>query len=335
MLVGELREKLSKLKKEELIKLAVEFYKLVPKAKKENYELDDLINNPQKGKKKKSKSQDSLALMKKEIPEFLEHVRDQCYLYPNSIVSKKERPKWRFKVKRWYKGLININRLDANLALQSKLLTDLYELICESCAYDYFTAYDPFQSIEIYQTDFYKSVIILLQEAHGKKEPVKQGIELIVNNALGPNTLYSELMVVLISTLDVPDLKYDGIQITEELLKSLDFKPEGKKQARSMFGSNDSYKKIELNNNLAELGYRFHASLFELDEAVDFFKRYYRDKKEISLYVLVKLLTETRQKEEIKKQISLAIQKGVKPRERLLKLRNRIREDGEIPDYWR
>ena len=34
MKVAELREKLSKLKKEEVIRLAAEFYKLVPKIKK-------------------------------------------------------------------------------------------------------------------------------------------------------------------------------------------------------------------------------------------------------------------------------------------------------------
>lgn len=58
MKVGELREKLSTLKKDKIIKLASEFYKLIPKAKKEDYDLDQLIlNYPLKKQKLKSKDQ--------------------------------------------------------------------------------------------------------------------------------------------------------------------------------------------------------------------------------------------------------------------------------------
>ena len=51
MKVAELREKLSQLKKEDIIKLSVEFYKLIPKAKKEDYDLDAFINIPNKKKR--------------------------------------------------------------------------------------------------------------------------------------------------------------------------------------------------------------------------------------------------------------------------------------------
>lgn len=47
MKVDELRAKLFQLEKHDIICLAVEFYKLVPKTKKEDYNLDILIDKPE------------------------------------------------------------------------------------------------------------------------------------------------------------------------------------------------------------------------------------------------------------------------------------------------
>jgi len=99
MKVGELREKLAKLKKEELIKLAAEFYKLIPKSKKEDYDLDGLINNPQQKKKTNSKASVSLETLQQTINKFIADAKEQYYLMPNRVVPKKERSTWRFKVK--------------------------------------------------------------------------------------------------------------------------------------------------------------------------------------------------------------------------------------------
>jgi len=65
--------------------------------------------------------------------------------------------------------------------LQSKLLCNLYELICESCGYEYFSAYDPFQSIGIEQSTFYLSDLYETEEGisfyhkyyHEDKEEIK------------------------------------------------------------------------------------------------------------------------------------------------------------------
>ncbi len=56
MKVAGLREKISKLDKEEIARLAVEFYKLIPKSKKEDYNIDELISNPKKIKEELEKA---------------------------------------------------------------------------------------------------------------------------------------------------------------------------------------------------------------------------------------------------------------------------------------
>ena len=334
MKVGELREKLAKLKKDEIIKLAVEFYKAIPKSKKEDRDIDELVNNPHKKKKTRSKSQLSIELIEFEVYEFIDNARDQYYLIPNRIVPKKERATWRFKVKKWYKELINTKRTDLNLALQSRLLSDLYELICESCGYQYFTAYDSFQSIGVEQREFYKSVITLLQEAKGKRESLEKGIKLIIDNYLNRYTLYSELMEVLISTLTVPDLKYYGIEIVKKLLVEANLKSNPKKKNKGWGHSAEEYKKKRRIQNLAELGYRLSASLFEFDEAIAFYKKNYKgEDAEVRLYVLVHLLFQKGEKDRIVNEIEAAIKKRIKPREGLLKLLKEIKEKGELPKY--
>lgn len=332
MKVSELREKLSKLKKDEVVKIASEFYKLIPKSKKEDYDVDSYIDNSGK-KKKSSKPEKEIRLQQLEIEvnTFIENARNQYYLIPNRVIPKKERSKWRFKVKRWYKELTNKKRNDENLELQSKLLCNLYELICESCGYEYFSAYDPFQSIGIEQSTFYLSVIHMLQESEGKTDTLKPSIELIINNYLNRYTLYSELMVDLIGTLDNVDLKYKGVKISEDLINLIDNAPSKKEK---YYFSSEEFRKKRKKNNLAELGLRLYADLHETEEGISFYHKYYDESnEEIKLYVLIRILFGLRDKENIEKEIEEAINRGIKLRSKLVDLLNEIKRNDKLPRY--
>jgi hypothetical protein len=334
MKVAELRAKLAKMKKEEITKLAVEFYKLVPKAKKEDYGLDNLINNPNEKKQTaNAKSQLGLADMEAEIKQFLEHARAQYYLAPNRIVPKKERSKWRFKVKRWYKELTNRKREDFNLAKQSELLLELYELISEACGYEYFSAYDPFQSIGITQSEFFRATISLMQEAEGKNETLKKGINLIMDNYLSRESLYSFMMREFIATLSVPALREKGIEIVKSLIIQNGFTPPKDKKNR-WFSSNSEFLKEEKHNNLTEFGFRLYVSLHETEEGIKFYQaNHYSLREEVKLYILVSLLFEERKKKEIKTVIEQGIKNGIEPRDKLLIMLKGINENDQLPQY--
>jgi len=333
--VKELREKLGKLKKEEIIKLAVEFYKLVPKVKKEDNALDSLINNPNEKKSKKNTSaQISLSEIETEVNTFIENAKEQYYLYPNRIVPKKERSTWRFKVKKWYKELINTKRTDANLKQQATILWNLYELLSEACGYNYFSAYDPFQSVGIEQREFYRSVLILFQEAEGKNILTEKGIELIVNNYLNRYTLYSGLMSELIALLDIPDLKNQAIKNAKKLILKNGFKPEGRTKKNRWSFRDGEFEKKERHNNLVEFVFRLYIGLFELKEATVFFNENYCDgDDEIKLYVLIRILFGFNEKEIIKEELDAAIERGIEPRESLLTVLNSINKDNILPQY--
>ncbi len=329
MKVGELRNKLSTMKKEEIIKIASEFYKLIPKNKKEDYNIDSYLDNSKTKKIKIIKKDEiSLALMKEEIPKFIDNAKNQYYLIPNNIVPKKERSKWRFKVKKWYKELINKEREDKDIETQAKLLCDLYSLLCESCMFIYFSGYDSFSSVGVEQIDFYKSVIDLLQEDKGKIDSLKTSIELIINNELNRYTLYSNLMIEFINTLDNVDLKYKAIQITEEVFKNLNYKSIKNRPDLN------SYKIQDTKNNLAELGLRLYLKLYEIENGIDFFHKYYNEEnKEIKLYVLIRILFYEKETQKIKEELQKAIKNGIELRDSLINLLEYINKNNDLPNF--
>jgi hypothetical protein len=338
MKVDELRGKLSTLEKADIIKLAIEFYKLVPKAKKEDYNLDALINSPDEKKAKISVETQSVSLedIEKEVNEFIVNAKAQYYLIPNRIISKQDRAKWRFTVKAWYKELINTKRTNWDIEKQADVIKNLYQLLCESCHFQYFSGDDTFQSVGVPQTDFYRTVMQLIEQSRGKIGVINVGINLIVDNSLNRYTLYSSLMVEFVNILAIPDAKYKALDMTIKLLEknNLTIDTNSKKNYGS-YNSSDYYKRTR-NNNLAEMGFRLYASLFEYDEAIQFYKKYaYERDNEVKLYVLIRLLFEFKQKEYIQSEIEKALKEGIKVRESLLKLKDTIEQAQELPQYMR
>ena len=337
MKVAELREKLSKLGKEEVARLAVEFYKLIPKSKKEDYNIDELITNPKKSKAKSKKTDEiRLAEMQVDIKDFVKNARDMCYISPNRIVPKKERAGWRFKVKRWHKELIKKDRTDSDHKLQAKLLRELYELLCESFHYQYFTAYDTFESVGVDQAQFFADIIDLYHEANGKLNTIEIGIHLMADNPLNRYTLDSELMEILIAKHDLPDLKYKGIEYAKMLIKKKGYQPKPKTQRSYGADFYDEYRKKEYHNNLTEMVVRLYLSLFESKDAIEFFNNNYYEKSrpdDIKLYILIRILISYELKTEIKEELEKARAYGVELRDGLIKLLQIIENEDKLPEY--
>ena len=335
MKVNELREKMAKLSKDDVSKLAVEFYKLIPKSKKEDYDIDGMISNPGKKKEATKKTEElSILDMNNDIKDFIDNARGSCYISPNRIVPKKERATWRFKVKKWYKELIKTNRADANLELQARILKDLYELLCESCHYQYFSAYDTFESIGVDQAEFFVSVIDMHHKASGKLNSLEMSIRLVVDNSLNRYTLFSELMEIVIAKHNLPDLKYKAIDICKALLQEHELKTRTQDKKKSGFSSFAEYYAKEKHNNMVEFVLRFHLNLFESKEGMNYFNSFYKEKSpEIKLYVLVKVLFEYKLSDEIRDEIESKIKSGVNPRNGLMELLSILESGNPLPEY--
>lgn len=334
MKVGELREKLANYKKEELIKIAAEFYKQLPKAKKEA--LQNLIENPAAKPTSVRKAGLTLAELKDETEVFILNAKEGNYIKPNQMVPKKDRSKWRFLVKQLYKALSKHNRPDKDLGLQVQLLSGLYGVLCQAESLSYFTTQSPFNSVGINKDQFFESILFLIELNEGKAAVVDKGIDLMYAHSFGGYSEYKSLQAAFEEFLTIPDLKYQAIEKATQLLKINGFAPPKKNAKKSYYSYKREGKiKENKNNNLTTLGFAMHLSLFEYDEAIAFFhQHYYADQEDVKLYVLVKLLFDAGLKDQIKQQVKQAVKRGVQPRPRVMDLLKIILNDDELPIYF-
>lgn len=319
---------------EEQLKLAItEIYKAIPKAIKESKDIDSIILNPENyiaaNRKSKKKSQvPDIELLRIDTETFIEFAQNQFYSTPNQFVSKKERPKWRFVVKRIYKELFLASQNEANLPDAAELLEKLYNLMCYSCKYTIFNSYDSFESIGIQQKEFFSKVLFLKYQIEPKNIFIKNALQLVLDNSLNRYTLYADLIEVIISFLKSTDMIEMAIKQTNSLLQK------EKKTSNSIAGYS-KYDKEQNINTLAEFGFFCYVKLFEMDKAIDFYKiNCVRSNEEVALYVLLKLLFSINEKDCFMREYENAIQIGVKPRKELAQMYNFAKETGNLPEYF-
>ena len=235
----------------------------------------------------------------------------------------------RFKVKAWYKELNDVKNPRLDVVKQAEILTNLYELMCNG--YDYFSSDDVFQSIGIGRVEFFYAALQFIDKSEGKAGIANKGISLMVNNS----SEYSGLMGELINMLEIPEAKYDAIEVTKKMLSEL-MPPKvlSKKSAISYYYDSEEYKKREKINRLAKLGFEIYASLFEYEEATQFFKQYaVETDDEVKLAILIGLLFKEKQIDYIKTELEAAQKQGIQLRKSLEKLLQTINEKGILPNH--
>ena len=321
---------------EEQLRVAItEIYKAIPKSVKESKDIDSIIKNPDDFIQSRQKGAirqriPDIESLKSNTETFIQFAKNGYYLSPNSFVSKKERPKWRFTVKRLYKELILSSQYESKLNLATELLEKLYNLLSYSCKYTLFNSYDSFQSVGIEQKNFFNRLLFLKYQIEPKRTFIDNALKLMINNTANRYTLYSSLIEVILSYLKTTDLLEMAIEENDTLLQIEKEKPVSK--------SADGYSKYEKErniNNLAEFGFYCYAKLFEMDKAIECFKRNWIEfNEEVKLFVLLRLLFSLNQKECFLREYEEAIHKGVKPRRELNKMYHFTKESGQLPEYF-
>jgi len=334
MKIGELRDKLKKLKKDELIKVASEFYKLIPRAKRLEYDLEALVTNPEgeQKAKKTDKAKVTLTKLKKEVETFIEHAEEGYYYERNSVVPKKKRIGWRFRVKKWYEELINQKREDKDLPLQIALLKQLYEVLEEGgdC---YFTAEDPFSSVGIHEAAFLNGIFILIEADEGKVGVAEKGMNLII-------TYYDDFFAYaviesFIAMMNTPDLKYIAIKsIKKEITELQGLPPLDTTGRDSYINSKQMEYRQELNNVLTIVATELYLSLFEYDEAVALHQAHYKDNESDKLVSILALLEVEKLYPQMKKVMEDAVNDGMQLDNRLLSVFEKLKAGKKLPNNW-
>ncbi len=219
MKVTELRKLLNDANEEVLKKTIVEVYKHVPTSKKQD--VDVAIENVLSGnpiKKVKPVEKVDYAKLSAEINCFLENAYAQYYYVPNKVVSKKERPKWRFHVKRYVKEFDKVS-IDNDFYKEAvELLIKLYRMMCYACDYYLFSSTDTFQSVGISQYDFFE---LITKKALAKgitEEAITTLILCSATGGLSRNSMYVEQEMLLLSYLHTNDVLQLTVNKSKELV---------------------------------------------------------------------------------------------------------------------
>jgi len=337
MKIGELRSAIKTHNKEQLETLVAELYKLVPKDKKEDYDIDSWIKNPPvKGKKKPEKTKKVRPIndIAQEVEFFSSNAYAQNYLAPNQSIPKKDRPKWRFVVKRLYKEIQTALDAGNNPIACLDELEKLYQVLTYACHWQIFSAYDPFESVGIAQREFFDKIVTLYRNHTDLEEFINKSIKLIIDNPLNRYTLYTELIGIFIEKCNTSDLLNMSIEQTGVIRKEVLKEPDDENTRMSFFGNKDgmSFMKQTKLNNLTEIGFTAKVALFDYDAAIQYFQEHHiqRD-EEVKLYILIKLLFNNKLKDQIVKVIEG--NQHLKPRKALTDLLQHIKKTGKLPNY--
>jgi hypothetical protein len=329
MKISELRTRLDRTSLEDLKRVFVEIYRALPKKTRENLGIDELLKNPATGragiKQNKAPAQTvDIDELQAELGAFLIDAYAQNYFKPNLFIPKAQRPKWRFKVKRFFNEINSTVANPGNIEKAGALLESLYDMLCYACDFVLFSAYDPFQSVGIAQTEFLDAVLGLKAEHLELVQFIDHGLLLVRDSRLNRYTLGSNLVQVLVDRLRTPESLELAIERATKLHRETDPAPGEKREYSSADGP----------IRLAEFGFLAYVKLSDYDRAIDFFKSHYTGRDpEMSLFVLLQWLRSLRREDLWQREYEKAVEAGIKPRDRLSDAHHHLKSHGELPRY--
>ena len=283
MLVNELKQELKKYKSEEKDKIIVELYKKIPKSIKEDYDIDNFIINLNDIKLKENKSL-SIDELNKQVTYFIECASSRLYAQPNRIINKKERSNWRFKAKRFYKELNSFLPNTKDGLIATYLLTKLYYLLSYGTNYLTFSSFNTFGALGVRQSEYLENIMKRKLILGAKEEIMKDCVNLI-DTYYDPEISHIDMIYTFVSCLNTIDLKNMAIKVIEE--KILDKK--SKMSDKKSFNYN--YELETMINYLTECALIIFIALYEVDNGIKFFHKYYIEKYiEVKEYILLEFL---------------------------------------------
>ena len=316
MKVQELRELLKAADREFLEKAFVESYKHFTKNQKEEADqiIKDILSgiNPNKAKKKAEIPFESL---KQEITVFIENARAQNYLFPNRIIPKNQRSKWRFLVKNYLKELEKVSQENENYGEAVNLLIELYRLISDACSYDFFSTDDAFRSIGWKQEDFFRLVVKGVLGTGYTRENISNLIIYASTDGLSAESLHENQQIVLLSELKTTDAKYIALEEAKKLVEeNAEKHNELKKYDRQKYVLEDKI------SNFSDMVLMIHIVLAELEEGISYYFKVNKEwQKEIILYRALCLAEWLNEDDSWLQIYEYGIRKKIKPREELVR----------------
>lgn len=334
MKIAEVRNTIKNYKKDDLQYLVAELYKLVPKQKLKENDVDEMIlhveevRSAPKVKKKTVKEAEPIDSLVKEIDEFIEDARDEKYWRPNSKISKKERPKFRFKVKAYFNALTENYKEGEDARKAAEALMDLYELMCYGSVYHLTNSVDQFGSAGIPQTVFLDEVLCKCFSVSKDEEMIKNALMLVSERGVSREWGHDNLEQILLLNLNESSMQKKAIEIAKEIHEKY------KKNAEPNFSfyyvpDMDAYR----SEIMSDMVLCIHFKRGEYDEGIRYYKDHfvaYRKNREIMYYCLYEWLERFDLREYWIQEYENEIKEGVQPRENIKKQYEYLKEHQEF-----
>ena len=319
MKVDELRTVLNQYDATVLKEIIVALYKKIPKSKKEDDGLDELLQNYSREKAKapvKEKPVDFYTL-ESDVEQFIEYAAQQYYFAPNQYVRKEKRSKWRFEVKRFIKELLTVKGEDGEAA--AGLLVGIYDMLSYGCNFYIFSTDNPFSAVGYAQTELLQIVLSKIFYNGFDETTVKTAVFLTLDSNVDRVTLHSELLTTLISILKTPEAKELALPQCVEYYNGYD-SFQAAKQAFKYTGVSNKYRKERHKNFAVELFTKIKFCLYEYDDGIAYFRKHFiENEKEVALYYLLSFLADYELNDIWIREYERACASGIKPRDSLQK----------------
>ena len=289
MKIRELRKELEKHDNKELKDIIVYIYKLLPKRKLEDYDVDEYLTKKKEIDKKKKENIDepiSIEDLKVKVHNFIVTVDYGYYANPNKIISKTQRSNWRFTVKRFYKELNSINPNSEDGIWATDALIKLFKRLSLGTYILRFPNWNTFEALGVLQSNYYDNIINRVCSKSYSRENLKKCIDLL-SVYKSSSELSINMYNVFLSYLKTTDIREITIGLLKEKIENLN------EYAKKIKDSTDLYYLNENINYMVYLITSIYFKLCETDKGIKFFHKNYNERdKEVKEYQLLNIIEE-------------------------------------------
>ena len=256
---------------EEKDKIIIELYKRIPKRVKEEYDIDGYLKNIKVNENTKKEKEVKLTFdeLASEVNYFLECAWNELYSEPNRIISKSERSKWRFKAKKYYKELSNIDINSEYYDESNKLLIELFKVLSRGTNYLLFSNWETFRAVQISQEDFF-DLIMKRVLVNFNKENLETIVKLLEVDKDPYGSLYKVIYNVFLNNLTSNNQLEMALEIIKKEVDDLNI------QVIELSKKGKEYDLKEKCNYFVLTILDIYIRLEDVNKGIEYFDKYYK-----------------------------------------------------------
>lgn len=277
MTAAELKKALERYTKADLVSLATEIYRVLPKKERDAYSIDGMIADfpGYLVRKKAGKTEPApmpIATLEPQVLQFLDYAHKQYYFAPNRYVRKQDRPLWRNIAGGYIKELQRYPADTPEGETATGLLEKLYRTLGYASRYYLFPTESPFRAVSIKQTALLDVIIARRLERDNSPESIRACLKMMVETPTDKNTWFHSVSNIMTARLKTAPMRERARTETIALLEAYHVQRVTLPAKTSMY-SDKVYQLEEQITDLLEFLFPLMSALGEAEQAVTLYRR--------------------------------------------------------------